>query len=77
MAMSVVLLQAASDDYQYFYIEDLSSSFVRTAGSIASEISLSDTVYEGVFMKLITDNAVFAFVSILSSVSCALLAILA
>mmetsp|Transcript_18236 Transcript_18236/g.33040 ORF Transcript_18236/g.33040 Transcript_18236/m.33040 type:complete len:551 (+) Transcript_18236:134-1786(+) len=50
-----------SEEYQYFYIEDLSGSFVRTEGSIASEISLSDTVYEGVFMKLITDNAVFAF----------------
>jgi len=55
--------QAPSEEYQYFTIEDLTGSFVRTEGSIASEISLSDTVYEGVFMKLIPDNAVWAFVS--------------
>lgn len=55
--------ETTSPENQYFYIEDLSASFVRTEGSIASEISLSDTVYEGVFMKLISDNYVFAFVS--------------
>jgi hypothetical protein len=50
-----------SPEYQFFQIEDISASFVRTEGSIASEISLSDTVYEGVFMKLITDNFTWAF----------------
>lgn len=53
--------EATSEEYQYFVIEDITSTFLRTAGAIASEITLSDTVYEGVFMKLITDNAIFAF----------------
>lgn len=45
----------------HFIIEDLTGSFVRTSGSIASSISLSDTVYDGVFTKLFADNAFFAF----------------
>jgi Na+/H+-dicarboxylate symporter len=45
-----------------FLIDDISGSFVRTSGGISDSISLSDTVYDGVFTKLITDNFTLAFV---------------
>jgi Na+/H+-dicarboxylate symporter len=44
-----------------FIIDDLTASFVRTSGGISDSISLSDTVYEGVFTKLIADNITGAF----------------
>ena len=44
-----------------FVMEDLTSSFVRATGGL-TDISMSDTVYQGVFLKLITDNITFAFV---------------
>jgi Na+/H+-dicarboxylate symporter len=44
-----------------FIIDDLTGSFVRTSGGISDGISLSDTVYDGVFTKLIADNITGAF----------------
>jgi solute carrier family 1 (neutral amino acid transporter) protein 5 len=45
-----------------FIIDDLTGSFVRTSGGISDGISLSDTVYDGVFTKIFTDNITGAFV---------------
>lgn len=55
------LMSESTSEMTQFYIDDITGSFVQTAGSIASEISLSDTVYDGVFTKLIPDNAFYAF----------------
>jgi Na+/H+-dicarboxylate symporter len=54
-------MDPASEDAT-FIIDDLSSSFVRSSGGISDGISLSDTVYDGVFTKLVTDNFTKAFV---------------
>jgi solute carrier family 1 (neutral amino acid transporter) protein 5 len=57
-------LSCASDglaEDSMFIIDDLTGSFVRTSGGISDSVSLSDTVYEGVFTKLVTDNITGAF----------------
>lgn len=43
-----------------FIIEDTTGYFVQTSGGFA-DISMSDTLYQGVFLKLITDNVVESF----------------
>jgi Na+/H+-dicarboxylate symporter len=45
-----------------FVILDVDSVFVTKSTGPANDISLSDTVYQGVFAKLVTDNMVGAFV---------------
>lgn len=44
-----------------FLIDDISGTFVKESGGIADSISLSDTIYDGVFTKLIADNLTQAF----------------
>lgn len=51
----------SEDDIQ-FRIVDITASFVTKSSGPASGISLSDTVYEGVFTKLVTDNVFTSFV---------------
>jgi Na+/H+-dicarboxylate symporter len=46
-----------------FLIDDISGTFVKKSGGARNDISLSDTVYDGVFMKLMTSNIVDAFAS--------------
>jgi Na+/H+-dicarboxylate symporter len=46
-----------------FMINDISGTFVKKSGGARNDISLSDTVYDGVFMKLVTSNIVDAFAS--------------
>jgi Na+/H+-dicarboxylate symporter len=46
-----------------FVIDDYSGTFVKKSSGARNDISLSDTVYDGVFRKLITDNIVGAFTS--------------
>lgn len=41
---------------QQFYIEDLTGTFVTVSGGVDGDITLSDTIYDGVFTKLLTDN---------------------
>jgi Na+/H+-dicarboxylate symporter len=45
-----------------FTIVDLTSSFLKNGSGPKSDISLSDTVYDGVFTKLVTSNITEAFV---------------
>lgn len=45
-----------------FVVNDLNNSFVRTATLEPEDISLSDTIYAGVFTKLFPDNIVQSFV---------------
>ena len=45
-----------------FFINDISKSFVKASSGPASSYTLSDTVYDGVFIKLITDNIFQSFV---------------
>ena len=45
-----------------FFISDITNSFVKRSSGPASSYSLSDTVYDGVFVKLITDNIFNSFV---------------
>lgn len=44
-----------------FVITDVSGSFVTASKGAADDISLSDTVYQGVFLKLVTDNIIESF----------------
>jgi Na+/H+-dicarboxylate symporter len=46
-----------------FTIVDITSSFMKNGGGAKNDISLSDTVYDGVFTKLVTSNIAGAFVS--------------
>lgn len=45
-----------------FIIDDITGAFQRDNSGELAEISLSDTIYDGVFTKLITNNIVFSFV---------------
>ena len=44
-----------------FTIIDLTKTFVKNGSGAKDDISLSDTVYDGVFTKLVTDNITQAF----------------
>jgi Na+/H+-dicarboxylate symporter len=46
-----------------FTIVDITKTFVKNGGGARNDISLSDTVYDGVFTKLVTENITGAFVS--------------
>jgi hypothetical protein len=46
----------------YFVIDDISGTFQRVSQGARNDISLSDTIYDGVFSKLITQNIFFSFV---------------
>jgi len=50
------------DGSSEFLITDVSSSFVKSSGGLISSYSMSDTVYDGVFMKLLTSNITESFV---------------
>jgi Na+/H+-dicarboxylate symporter len=45
----------------YWEFHDVNNTFVTSGGGV-EEVSLSDTIYDGVFMKLITDNIFKEFV---------------
>lgn len=45
-----------------FVIDDISGTFQRVSSGARNDISLSDTIYDGVFRKLITQNIFFSFV---------------
>lgn len=49
------------DPSVYFTVKDLGSNFVMQSSGPSNDISLSDTVYDGVFLKLVTDNITKAF----------------
>lgn len=51
------------EDNIQFIMNDISGAFVKKSGGARNDISLSDTVYEGVFEKLITSNIIGAFAS--------------
>jgi solute carrier family 1 (high affinity glutamate transporter) protein 2 len=44
-----------------FIIDDLTKTFATASGGVQGDITLSDTIYDGVFTKLITDNIISAF----------------
>jgi len=48
--------------YAHFELLDLTGSWARADGASFADLSMSDTVYSGVFLKLITDNIFFSFV---------------
>jgi hypothetical protein len=48
--------------FSQFEIIDLTANLVRATGGGLADLSMSDTIYEGVFMKLITDNIFYSFV---------------
>lgn len=47
--------------FTQFEILDLTGSFARADGAGFADLSMSDTIYSGVFLKLITDNVFVAF----------------
>lgn len=48
--------------YSEFEIIDVSGSLVRADGGGLADLTMSETIYDGVFMKLITSNIFFSFV---------------
>lgn len=48
--------------YSQFEIIDVSASLARADGGGLADLTMSDTIYEGVFMKLVTSNIFFSFV---------------
>jgi len=60
---SVVCSANLTDDMSsYFVISDIDNTFQTTSSGPKDDISMSDTVYEGVFEKLITSNIFASFV---------------
>lgn len=57
---SLMCSMDAEEEDSMFVIDDVSGYFVQTSGAFA-QLSMSDTLYDGVFMKLITDNITSAF----------------
>mmetsp|Transcript_4708 Transcript_4708/g.11995 ORF Transcript_4708/g.11995 Transcript_4708/m.11995 type:complete len:549 (+) Transcript_4708:450-2096(+) len=51
---------APDDANVNFVIEDISKTFVTTSGNVAS-VSLSDTIYNGIFTKIVPSNIIGAF----------------
>jgi Na+/H+-dicarboxylate symporter len=51
---------ATDDPNVNFIIEDVSKTFVRSNGG-AAQVSLSDTIYQGIFQKIVPDNIISAF----------------
>jgi hypothetical protein len=45
-----------------FEIIDVTGSLARTGGAGYADLSMSETIYDGLFIKMITDNIFFAFV---------------
>jgi len=58
--VTCVMAEEPTEDSE-FLIDDLGGTFVKSSGGISTDISLSDTVYDGVFTKLVTDNITGAF----------------
>ena len=52
----------ASSPYTQFEIIHLTASLARADGGSLADLSMSETIYDGVFMKLVTDNIFFTFV---------------
>lgn len=50
------------DMSNYFYITDVDGTFVSKSSGPKNDLSLSDTIYDGVFRKLITSNIFESFV---------------
>ncbi|CAB9518515.1 Putative sodium-dependent excitatory amino acid transporter glt [Seminavis robusta] len=44
-----------------FYLEDITGSLVQSSSDDLEEKSMSDTLYEGVFTKIVTDNVFVSF----------------
>jgi Na+/H+-dicarboxylate symporter len=53
---------SGSDEDISFFFNDLTNSLVQSSGGTRNDISLSDTIYDGVFTKLITSNIFYSFV---------------
>ena len=51
----------ATSPYTQFEIIDITASLATSSGGLA-DLSMSETIYEGVFMKLITANIFYDFV---------------
>ncbi len=48
--------------FSQFEIVDVSAGLMRSSGGNLADLTMSETIYDGVFLKLITDNVFFAFV---------------
>lgn len=60
---SVVCSANLTEDMSsYFIINDVDSTFSKTSSGPKNDLSLSDTIYDGVFQKLITSNIFVSFV---------------
>eukprot|EP00934_Nitzschia_sp_Nitz4_P003034 Nitzschia sp. Nitz4//scaffold153_size53422//1754//3313//NITZ4_006756-RA/size53422-processed-gene-0.10-mRNA-1//1//CDS//3329537247//3024//frame0 len=52
----------ASSPFSQFEIIDVSAGLSLSEGSSYTELTISETIYDGVFMKLVTDNILYSFV---------------
>ena len=59
---SLVCTDTFESEDAMFMIDDVTGSFVKSSSGPQNSISLSDTFYDGVFMKLVTSNIFGSFV---------------
>jgi Na+/H+-dicarboxylate symporter len=59
---SITCSALANETDSTFEITDLTGSFARADGGALADLTMSETIYDGVFMKLITSNIFYAFV---------------
>lgn len=50
-----------SSESAKFIIDDISKTFVRVESGARDDLSLSETIYQGVFLGLVTDNIIESF----------------
>jgi len=59
----LVTADSSIETFTQFGLNDISKSFVATETGSVIEKSLSDTLYEGIFLKIVTQNIVGSFVT--------------
>mmetsp|Transcript_13947 Transcript_13947/g.24931 ORF Transcript_13947/g.24931 Transcript_13947/m.24931 type:complete len:542 (-) Transcript_13947:63-1688(-) len=59
----LVTADSSIETFTQFGLNDISGSFVATETGSVIEKSLSDTLYEGIFLKIVTQNIVGSFVT--------------
>lgn len=60
---SIMCSESGSDEDIQFSFSDLTNSLVKKTSGPRSDISLSDTIYDGVFIKLVSSNIFESFVT--------------
>ena len=61
MVDGTVSCAAENDTLAQFYIHDITSAFQRRIEGPSADVSMSDTVYDGIFLKIVPSNIFVEF----------------